>query len=169
MNNPLAELHDYHLPPPVTWWPPAYGWWLLLILILGLIGITIGIWWYRRKKFATVRYLQAELTNLKINLDKNGNLIPFIRGVSKLLRRFALIRFPRHQVAKLTGSEWLKFLDNHGGNGRFQTEFNWLLSYLPYQNEATFNSMATVEIKNVESLIKVIKDWLQHNQQISKL
>ena len=39
--------------------------------------------------------------------------------MSVLLRRLALMRFPRQHVAALTGNAWLRFLDESGGNGRF--------------------------------------------------
>ncbi len=43
--------------------------------------------------------------------DADGNDLELVRGLSRLLRRFALARFPRTMVAGLTGDAWLGFLD----------------------------------------------------------
>jgi len=32
--NPLVNLKDIHLPPPVSFWPPAPGWWILALLMI---------------------------------------------------------------------------------------------------------------------------------------
>jgi len=43
--DPLAGLHDIHMPEAIGWWPPAPGWWLLL----GLVFISIAaLFFYRR-------------------------------------------------------------------------------------------------------------------------
>ncbi len=37
--DPLAQLRDIHLPPPISWWPLAPGWWLVI-----LVGTFSCIW-----------------------------------------------------------------------------------------------------------------------------
>jgi hypothetical protein len=160
----LAELRSYHLPSQISWWPIAPGWWLLLLLILTLISIFISLWFYRSKRFTTIRYIQTELTILKTNLATDNNTINFIRGISNLLRRFALLRFPRNQIAHLTGIAWLKFLDEHGGNGKFQSEFNWLLAELPYQSNIALHS-TNIDIQHLHKLADLCIAWIQINQQ----
>ena len=164
-NTLLDELHNYHLPSAISWWSLAIGWWLVLFLILVLIGAIISIWLYRRKKFAAIRYAQTELIAIKISFNKDKNIAKFIRSVSKLLRRFALVHFPRDQIAKLTGAAWLKFLDDHGGQGQFQKEFNWLFIEIPYQKEDTLNLISN-KIECADKLANLVTNWLQYHQKL---
>ena len=117
--DPLAALRAYHMPDPVGWWPPAPGWWLLLFLLSA--GVGISVWWitHRHTGSAAARHARRELRRLRRELANDSDSAHFTRQLSKLLRRFALAVFPRHQVAALTGEDWLRFLDTHGGNGRF--------------------------------------------------
>ena len=41
--NPLVNLKDIHLPPPVPFWPPAPGWWILALLLISTLFIG-GVW-----------------------------------------------------------------------------------------------------------------------------
>ncbi len=116
--DPLAGLKDIHLPPAPSWWPPAPGWWLLgAVLVL----VTLWIGWralraYRRR--ARLRRVLARLDELERSY-RPEHACEFVAAISALLRRVALARYPREQVAPLSGREWLEFLDRHGGKGRF--------------------------------------------------
>ncbi len=105
MKPDLSQLRDIHLPPPVSWWPPAPGWWALTALLLLALGL--GLWLLRRRRRNRWRRRAlAELTQLRTADDAL-----LLRGLSVLLRRVAISRFPQAEVAALTGEAWLEFLD----------------------------------------------------------
>ncbi len=159
--DPLADLRGYHLPDPVSWWPPAPGWWLLALLVLTL-GVLLILWGIRqRRRGAAARAAQAELTALRATLAQDGDTAAFARGLSRLLRRFALVRFPRRAVAGLGGEEWLAFLDGKGGAGRFQSGPGRLLLKAPYQPPPE----APVLDQSVEELAALIQDWIRRNRR----
>lgn len=116
MNALLTELQDIHLPPPPGIWPPAPGWWLLAALLLVLLA---GVTGWRRLRFAPRRAALGELAMLESAWRHDGDAHRFAVGVSRLLRRVALLHHRRSEVAALSGPSWLAFLDAHGGDGRF--------------------------------------------------
>lgn len=137
MSDPLAELRGYHPPDPVSWWPPAPGWWLLALLIVGLL-IWVTVWALgarRRRRLARAapRAALDELAALRAAHARDGDAAAFACGLSRLLRRFALARYPRRAVAGLSGEDWLAFLDAHGGGGRFQAGPGRALLTAPYR------------------------------------
>jgi hypothetical protein len=155
--DPLAGLRGYHLPDPVGWWPPAPGWWVLALLTLVLLAA--GIHWAarRHRRRAAARQALKELARLREGLAVDGDRTAFARGLSRLLRRFALVRFPRREVAGLAGEDWLAFLDATGGGGRFREGPGRLLSEAPYRPPA--------EIQ-VESLAALAEDWIGRNREV---
>lgn len=116
MTSLLTELQEIHLPPLPGIWPPAPGWWLLAALLLVLTG---GASWRHRLRFAPRRIALGELAMLESAWRRQGDAHQLAVGVSRLLRRVALLHHPRTEVAVLTGSSWVAFLDAHGGEGRF--------------------------------------------------
>ena len=157
--DPLADLRGYHLPDAVAWWPPAPGWWLLAGLLLVLI---IGLGFYlvrRRRRRAAARMALGELARLRSDFASNGKPGDFVRGLSRLLRRFALARFPRHRVAALTGTAWLEFLDANGGDGRFRDGLGRLLVEAPYRPMAELPT---------DALADLAADWIQRNREPRK-
>ncbi len=153
--DPLAALRAYHMPDPVGWWPPAPGWWLLLIGLLAAAGA--AVWWraQHRAGSAAARQARRELRRLRRELAASKDGARFTRQLSKLLRRFALAVFPHHQVAALTGEDWLLFLDTHGGNGRFCDGPGRQLLDAPYRPAVT---------GSVEQLATLVADWIEHNR-----
>ena len=152
--DPLADLRGYHLPDPVSWWPPAPGWWLLALL--GLALLLLLAWWLvrRYRRGAAARAAQAELMALRAALTQDGEAAACARGLSRLLRRFALVRFPRRLVAGLSGDEWLAFLDAQGGAGRFQSGPGRLLLDAPYRPPQDLP---------IAELADLVEDWIRHN------
>ena len=153
----LAGLRGYHLPDAVGWWPPAPGWWLLLGLSLVLGGLFV--WWgmRRRRREAAARQAERELARLRAALDGQGDPAAFVRGLSRLLRRYALARFPGLGAAALTGDDWLAFLDTHGGGGRFRHGPGRQLADAPYRPTVT---------APVGELAELVQAWIRHNREV---
>jgi len=106
----LTQLAPAHAPPPASWWPLATGWWVLLILSAIIIGALI----YRQRHPASClrRIALHQLKNMETMISDDVTLA---RELEHLLRRFAIARFGRDQVANLSGERWLTFIVEHGG------------------------------------------------------
>jgi len=117
--DPLAELRDIHMPPPVEAWPPAPGWWILGIMVLaGLVAM--ALWWLRR--WRANRYRREalrELLRLYRAYEQHQDAATWLREFEALLKRVALTRYPREDVASLTGESWVAFLDKTGASNDF--------------------------------------------------
>ncbi|MBM4090802.1 MAG: DUF4381 domain-containing protein [Planctomycetes bacterium] len=100
----LANLRDITTPPPVPWWPLAPGWWFLLT-VLGLIAVLAAVRGWRR--WRANAYRRAALQALRG--AENA------ASIAEILKRAALVASPRAQVASLTGSAWVKWLAETGG------------------------------------------------------
>lgn len=150
----LAELRGWHLPGPVPWWPPAPGWWLLGLILLALVAAGAAWARHRYRRGAAARAAQRELAALEVELARTGDVAAFVRALSRLLRRFALARFPPGEVAALTGERWLAFLDRHGGGWAFRTGAGRALAEGPY--------LPVAEVKAGE-LAALVRAWVAHN------
>lgn len=152
--DPLARLRDYHLPEPVSWWPPAPGWWLLALLLTVAIGAALWLLLAYRRGSSARRAARRELQALKTTHAAGGDDATLIRGLSRLLRRFALARFPREQVAGLTGEAWLQFLDRYSDDSAFTQGAGRALLEAPYRPDAPLPAT---------ELIILIERWISHN------
>jgi hypothetical protein len=106
----LKQLAPAHAPPPVGWWPLAPGWWGLGALVL--LALAAALWWYRQPRRRTRRAALAEFKRLESAAHDDQRLA---HALEHLLRRYALARYGREQVAGLGGEAWLAFLVAHGG------------------------------------------------------
>lgn len=146
----LQGLRDIHLPAPVSFWPPAPGWWLLALLLV-LVLIAAGWWWRRYRRTAYRRAALQELQNLQQALRQGRADTPIIAELSVLLRRTAISRYGRQQVAALHGTAWLAFLDRTGRTTHFSTQGQALLE-APYRRDTTMQA---------EPLLTLAQRWLQ--------
>ncbi|MDX1835994.1 DUF4381 domain-containing protein [Legionella taurinensis] len=148
---PLSQLRDIHLPDPVNWWPLAPGWYLLMgIAFIGVMVLTGFIYRY----YANGRAKRQALKLLAVYQQdylRDGDSQSASAKVSELLRRVALVYFPREQVASLKGDEWLAFLNRTGQNINFNAVRDCLLE-LPYQTQGDVN---------VKPLLSRAKAWIQ--------
>lgn len=111
----LSHLADIAMPLPVPWWPPAPGWWILAAAFLAALAIlaTMAVRRYRRNAYR--RAALAELAAINVADPTSGV------SISAVLKRVALVAYPRSEVASLTGSAWLAFLDRVGATADFTT------------------------------------------------
>jgi len=141
MKPDLTQLRDIHLPAPVAWWPPAPGWWVSLLLLMIAAGLVYVLHVRRRRNHWRRRAL-AELARLRQAAPER--MLP---ELSVLLRRVAISRYPRREVAALTGEEWLGFLDRAlGADTAFQSGVGRVLLNGPYANTAGFDAVALISL-----------------------
>jgi len=147
MKPDLSQLHDIHLPAAVSWWPPAPGWWVVLVLVLFAAGLVYMLYARRRRNRWRAKAL-AELARLRDAAPER-----LLRDLSVLLRRVAISRFPRHDVAALTGEAWLAFLDRSLGDAEaFQSGAGRVLLSGPYASN--------VEV-DTASLLALCERWIK--------
>lgn len=152
MNPALGQLRDIHLPARIGWWPPAPGWWLLAALVLLLVAGLL-VWRAHRKRNAWRRFALAELARLR---TLNAPPRDVVSALSVLLRRVAISRFPREQVAALNGEAWLAFLDSSSAKAvGFQSANGRVLTSAPYRADAMIPSNA------LPALLALSERWLK--------
>jgi len=153
MAEQALQLRDIHLPASPPWWPPAPGWWLLGLLLLVLL--LISGWWlvrtWRRRRHWNV--LQSRLDAIECALSEQPGPEQ-LASLALLLRRVALERFPREQVAALSGNAWLAFLDRSGGGGAFSDGPGRVLAEGPY--DASLDQSL-----DLPGLMRAVRHWLR--------
>jgi hypothetical protein len=143
-------IRDIHAPAPPSIWPPAPGWWILAGVGLVLLGL--GLWWlYRRYRLAQRR---RRILDQLAGLPSRATGALLAAEVSALLKRVALARYPRTEVASLTGTPWLELLDRTGGGGRFARGPGRVLAEGPY---------APAPDIDTDALLALAGDWIRRN------
>lgn len=107
--DPLQQLKDIHLPPPVSWWPPAIGWWLLALLVIALLGGLIFWFWRKHRRNRWLRVSWRELERLYSVTESSP---AFFGRINALLKRASRLRYPDRGTDSLTGEAWVCFLQN---------------------------------------------------------
>jgi hypothetical protein len=149
----VLDLRDVHAPPPPAFWPPAPGWWVLAALMTAL-GAYLGVRLYRIARIRRQRRQVLAALDTLVGQYGPGEATRFAAEVSMLLRRVALARFPRHEVASLVGEAWLRFLDRTGGGTGFTEGPGTVLALGPYCRSAELDA---------EALATLAKDWVTKN------
>jgi len=99
--DPLAQLSDIHLPPPISQSPIAIGWWLLALLIVFLLIFgAISLHRYNKQRKTKRQALKQ--------LKKNSQMC--VEETLLLIKWAALKYFPRQQCANLYGKKLQNFL-----------------------------------------------------------
>lgn len=114
----LSQLAPDRAPPPLGWWPPAPGWWVLAALLLS--AIAVGVWWKQRARRPSYqRWRRAALRELAqwqaTAQNQGADHTALAQGLQQLLRRYAVVRYGRANVAALSGEAWIAFVVAHGG------------------------------------------------------
>lgn len=133
-DRPELQLRDIQLPEPIGWWPPAPGWWLLVALALLLLA-AVALFFTFRRRTRLKRSAQAELLRIRQQYQLHNDDGQTIRQLSALLRRVCISFDRREQVASLTGSAWLRYLDQLGGDQSFSRGIGQLLADAPYRQQ----------------------------------
>ena len=124
----LSGLRDIHLPIEPSWWPPALGWWFVAgaTLLVCLIFFLLYLYWATRPK----QYATRELKRI---YRKTSNPVVLARQISLLLKRVALLNYPRSSVATLSEEKWVDFLVDKTGQTFSDAQLTLIASstYMP--------------------------------------
>lgn len=112
----LAQLKDIHLPGAIGWWPLAPGWYLLATLLTLLLCLIIYLAYKRYKNSLAKKQALQLLARYHEQYNKEGNSQLTSARISELLKRVALVYYPRQQVASMHGEQWLEFLNQSSKN-----------------------------------------------------
>ena len=137
-----AKLADIHLPEVISFWPIAPGWWILLVLFI--LSILLIIFFKKMRAGKTSRtgkklksQAMRELMMIHEAYKTQGTPQEAVKQLSIFLRRYALSLYQRDNVASLTDTEWLNFLDQmpeqQSHSRPFSQKFSELLTTVPYQ------------------------------------
>lgn len=150
--NETLPLRDIHLPDPVSWWPPAPGWWLLVLTLL--LGVALAVWLrHRYRRGALHRTTRQALDAITRDWKQSRDTRQLARELSVLMRRLCLSRYPRAEVAGLTGTAWLQRLDSLLPGEHFQKGIGRALVEAPYA--------AQVDVDG-DALLQLCSRWVQH-------
>ena len=148
----LVELLDLLAPPPepirVAMVPQTTGWIVLggvvaLLLLWGAVTLS--------RRYRANAYRRAALAELNA-LARDGE---DPAQIAVLLRRTALVAYPRGQVASLHGDNWLGFLDAHFPGEGFSAGAGQVLATAPWRPVAAD-----------PALTELARDWiLTHDPQ----
>jgi H+/Cl- antiporter ClcA len=145
MTAPLDKLHEFYEPTPPAWTPQTVGWYCAFAL--AAIAAAWALVWIMRKRLRN-RYRREALHALETTKAD---------GFSALLKRTALSAWPREEVASLSGSTWLHFLDHAMSGSGFLT---------PPGNrvEAIAFGLADISAEDEAALRELTARWIRRHR-----
>ena len=143
------DLRDIHLPDGVTWWPPGPGWWMLA-LVLTLLATLLWWYWRRHRNPLKLASLQ-ELSRLRAAHANGAAETCTVAQVSTLMRRIAISRLGRAQVAGITGDAWRGCLEELSIDCEFNRDQLDLLTYQRFQRNPDCD---------VDGLLRACEKWV---------
>lgn len=139
----LIELLDRLEPVPepsaISMAPQTIGWvWAAAVLVI----MALFLWRYVARHKAAQRYRQDALQELA---GADGNPAE----IALIVRRTALVAYPRSTVASLHGQPWLEFLDQSYGGDEFVSGPGRVIAEAPYSPPG-----------RSDGLESVVRDWI---------
>lgn len=107
----LELMHGLVMPEQVAWLPQTPGWWIVMAWLLAIL-LLLG--WQLVKHRRRNRYRREALAELKAISAASDSA----QQIAGLIKRTALVAYPRIEVAALYGKEWARFLCESAGNDR---------------------------------------------------
>jgi hypothetical protein len=141
MNSAGPTLRDIHL-PQVSWWPPAIGWWVLPAAVLLVLIAGVLVWLRGRNARALRRAARNELAVLGARHAGDGDDAALAAGLSRLLRRIALLLQP--DVVANGESAWREFLSTRAQTAFTDEQVEALID-APYRPHASFDAAALID------------------------
>ena len=131
-NYALGDFVEVVPPPDICWWPQTAGWWWLGAL---LAGFALHRGWKLLRRWYRNRYRREAADRLQ-RLASAADSDTLVSEINRLLKLTAMAAFSREQVARLSGDEWVAFLNSQCPSAPFSPEQGRLLALASYTGEA---------------------------------
>lgn len=141
----LSGLRDIHLPIEPEFWPLAVGWYVLFGTIILAVLISFILWRLYQNK--PLPYALRELEKIQHTPENQ------LKNLSQLLKRVAMAKYGRKEIAPLTEDTWQEFLLSVAPKTLTQKQAH-LLAFAMYAPDKKINEPTLY--KNVRLWIKVI-------------
>lgn len=152
-NYALGDFVEVASPEAVSWWPQTTGWWWLGAILLGYAlyrGWRLLQHWYRNR----YRREAADRLQQLVGATETPGLVA---DVNRLLKLTAIVAYSREKVARLSGDEWVSFLNRHCPTAPFSPQQGQLLS------EATYTGQA-ITPETGQQLLDAVLAWVQQHE-----
>ncbi len=146
----LSQLKDIHAPKSISMWPATLAWYVLFgLIIFILVYLAIKAFHIYAKKIRqrTILKLLAEAVALY-----QTNPALSLANISILLRRIALAKYQRNEVASLHNIAWLNFLDQQIQTTEFSQGIGQVLLTAPYQRSVNVD---------INCLAQLVERWIR--------
>ena len=158
--NPLVRgIEEIYLPDPVSWTPSAPGW-IIIWAIMAAFGAFLLIRLFFR--WRQNRYRRSALKSLK-KLKQTDFMAEktILCALPRLLKRTALMAFPRTRVAPLFGEKWIAFLESRYPDPGFRKNAGKYLLALSYQAPESWD----INREQAESVFSLVERWIRHHRR----
>ncbi len=113
----LRSLHDIATPPPVAWWPQTWGWAAIALLFVFVLTLWVLMFIRRYRRNAYRREAIRLINEIEPKILEPTTRTEAVLELAAILKRTALAAWPKQEVASLSGSAWVQFLDEHDDDG----------------------------------------------------
>lgn len=152
-NYALGDFVEVVAPPSISWLPQTDGWWWLGAALLAL-GLHRG--WKRLRHWYRNRYRREASARLRRLVD-SGEAPGLVAEANKLLKLAAMVAYSREAVAKLSGAEWVDFLNRQCPQPVFTSEQGDLLAVGAYRCQV-------LDVDAREGLLRACLSWMQEHR-----
>lgn len=153
----LRSLKDIALPAPVSWMPQTWGWALVAIVLAVILVVWFWQWLRRYRANAYRREALRLLANLETEIRNPLTRTEAVRSLAVLLKRVALAAWPREDVASLSSTAWVRFLNEH--DCHLGSALTRALDDLEYHAEAARADAST----STDDLISAARGWIERH------
>lgn len=152
-NYVLGDFVEVVSPEDISWLPQTTGWaWLA-----GLMGVLLLRYsWRKLRHWHHNRYRREAAVKLQ-QIAQDTAQERWLIELNKLLKLTALVAFSREQVARLSGQEWVDFLNKHCVSAPFSPDHCNLLARGVYENTSVADATR-------QALIAACLNWVQNHK-----
>ena len=150
----LSGLKDIHLPDVPSVWPLPVTFWAVLLTLIAM-SVLLRVFWVKIHKLTAKKYANQEVESITKRFS--GNNYKIATELSLLMRRIALMKYPREEISGLSVKSWRQFLENTVKKPVFKVQAGDIIETVMFIPPERFKNV------NMPDLIHAAKEWIADN------